>query len=206
MDQETQNTSNPQEQIAQSFRAIWDDADQLKALRDRANQTGDPLAKVLFQASLQTLEDQQHAEAYRQRVTEALMTQADQVPVTAKQPQENETEDQDLDMSRHERHLKAPQPVSLYEDPLKYTAPYPKSITTLSPQDQEQVGQELEDSRDKAILLSEAHSELFRPLVGLAACIAVILIIGFGAYLKGWIGQPQTVKASNQTQQIQTTP
>ena len=59
-------------------RAIWDDAQQLATLRDRANQSGEPLAKVLFQASLQTLADQQQAAAFRERVTQALIPNLDQ--------------------------------------------------------------------------------------------------------------------------------
>ncbi len=180
-------------------RAIWDDAQQLATLCDRANQSGEPLAKVLFQASLQTLTDQQQAELFRQRVTNALMSQADQINQST---EPNTIEDQDLDMSRHDRHLKPPQPVSLYEDPLKYKAPNPKSITALSPEALDQVGMEMEESRDKAILLNEAHNELFRPLMGLAACAAVIVLIGLGAYLKGWIGQPQTVNASPDVKQV----
>ncbi|MFG0251047.1 MAG: hypothetical protein ACF8OB_19360 [Phycisphaeraceae bacterium JB051] len=190
-------------QRSNTQRAIWDDAEQLATLRDRANQAGEPLAKVLFQASLQTLGDQQQAAAYRERVTQALMSQADQVTAKPEVDQTHSADDQDLDMSRHERHLKPPHPVSLYEDPLKYKAPNPNSITALSPEDQDQVGMEMEESRDKAILLNEAHNELFRPLMGLAACVTVILLIGMGAYLKGWIGQPQTVNASQDAKQVQ---
>ena len=174
---------------------IWDNAEQLTPLRDRAGKSGDQLAKVLFEASLQSLDDKQQANAFRQRVTEALMTQADAVD-TPKISVEQTTKDDQPTIGKHEHHLKAPSPVSLYEDPLKYKASNPLSITAMSEEKQDQVAQEMEQSRENAILLSEAHNELFRPLMGLAACFGLIVLIGYGAYVKGWIGQPKTATAS----------
>lgn len=204
MNQQSQSSDQPD--VKQDhIRPIWDNAEQLSALRDRAGQCGDPLAKVLFEASLHTLEDQQQAQAFRERVTEALMTRADTVATSA-QPDEDTTQTQESLPRAPERHLKPPHPVSLYEDPLKYKTPNPSSITAMSHVEQDQVAIEMEESRETAILMSEVHNEIFRPVVGLAACIGLIVLIGFGAYVKGWIGQPKTASATPAVQQPELAP
>lgn len=201
MDQSAQENREPQSTDDRT-RPVWDNAEQLSKLRDRASHCGDRLSQVLFQASLQTLEDQQQAMAYRQRVTEALLESADTVTPVG----EIDIETKAVELPLHEHHLQAPPPVSLYEDPLKYRFANPTSIANMSHEDQDQIAAELDQSRESAILMTEAHHELFRPLLGLAACIALILFIGAGVYFKGKIASPRTVTASPMTQQSEQAP
>lgn len=204
MDQEKQIHDQPDSK-RDIVRPIWDNAEKLSSLRDRAGQCGDQLAKVLFQASLQTLDDQQQAQAYRDRVTAALMSMPDKAPATGTSSTTQNIIDETLPPVP-EHHLKPPHPVSLYEDPLKYKAPNPASITAMTDKEQEHIAEEMEASRNTAIFLTDVHNELFRPMLGLAACVALIMLIGYGAYVKGWIGHPKTVTAAPVTVEPQSTP
>lgn len=167
---------------------VWDDTQQLTQLRDRAQRTGDPLSKVLFQASLQTLENQQQAQAFRQRITEVLAeTDGKQSVAKTSIDQPEAAPDQPAANPAHEHHLQAPKPVVVYEDPLQYKAPNPTRVNSLSDEQIEQVQEKMDQSRETAILMEEARSELLPPLMGLVASIGLILLIGMGAYFKGWI-------------------
>jgi hypothetical protein len=106
----------------------------------------------------------------------------------------------------HEHHLTPPKPVMLFEDPLKYKIANPTSVTAMTEQDMDHVQQEMEHSRDTAILMEEVRSELFRPLLGFAACIGLIVAIGLGAYYKGWISQPQQAMAKQTVEQTVDAP
>ena len=170
---------------------IWNDAQQLSILRDRASQCDDRLAKVLFESSIQTLEDQQAAQAYRDRINTALLEPVDQSP--APEPQINLQPE--TAPPTHTHRLRAPRPVVLYEDPLKYKASNPSSITQISPKRLDQIGEQIDQSRDSAIFREEVRHVLFKPIVGLVACIALVAFIGTSAYLKSWAGSPQKASA-----------
>ncbi|MBL4699672.1 MAG: hypothetical protein JKX85_00300 [Phycisphaeraceae bacterium] len=172
---------------------IWDDAKQLSILVDRATQCDDRLAKVLFESSIQTLEDQQAAQAYRDRINNVLLKPVDQSPAPEQQIDIQRQSAPPTDTPR----LRAPRPVVLYEDPLNYKIPNPSSITQMSPERLDQIDEQINQSRDSAIFREEVRHELFKPLVGLVACIALIAFIGTSAYLNSWIGSPQKASAKS---------
>ena len=155
----------------------WHDDKQLSDLRQQAQACQVKITTTFCQASIGSIAPKQAHENYRNRVKEALLEPTDNPPSLKPRINLNQASQ----IKTHQFHLKPPSPVVLYEDPLKSFLVHGSNLN-LTSEEADQNQEQMQQSRNTAILMEEMRSELLKPLIGIIACILLIAFIGASVY------------------------
>lgn len=189
-----ENTATHQHQVCNTSDEYWQDEKQMAHLRKQAQACSSQITSTFCQASIVTVAPNVAQENYRNRVSEALLEETDTVLSVKPMPKMNP------EIKIHQVHLKPPSPVVLYEDPIKCLMAYPSTTSKISPEEIEQTQELMQRSRNTAILMEEMRSELLNPVIGIIACILLIILIGVGVHINGML------KTDNPTSQAKHQP